>query len=397
MSKKDILKQYQRYVMPTYDRFPLIITKGKDKYVWDTNNKRYLDFFPGWAVSVLGHCHPLVLRNVKRQLDRIIHVPNNYYNILQGKLAEEIIKNSFEGKVFFANSGAEAVEAAIKLARRYGYPKRYQIISMRGSFHGRTLAAIALTGQPKYQEGFKPLPSGFRYVPFNNFDALTKAITDKTVAIVIEPIQGEGGINVADKDYLKKVRRLCNKKDILLIFDEIQTGMGRTGKMFCFQHYQITPDAMTLSKALGGGFPIAALVAGKKVSNVLSPGTHATTFGGSPVVCAASLGVFEALKKERLIQNVNEISPYFFKRLNELKRRYYDIIKEVRGIGFMIGLELTQPADAIYRFCLKEGLLINYTQRYVLRILPPLNINRKDVDRAISILDKAFQELKNEK
>lgn len=393
MLKDKIISQYQKYIMPTYHKYPLIITKGKGKYVWDENNKRYLDFFPGWAVSALGHCHPKVVNNVKKQMGKIIHVSNNYYNLLQSELAKKIIESSFKGKVFFANSGAEAVESAIKLARKYGYPKRYEIISMYNSFHGRTLAAITLTGQSRYQKGFEPLPRGFKYVPFNDFSALRKAITKKTIAIFIEPIQGEGGINVADKRYLKAVRDLCNKKDILLVLDEIQTGMARTGKMFCYQHYGIKPDVMTLSKSLGGGFPIAALITKTKIADVLSPGTHATTFGGSPIVCAAALAVFEVIEKEGLIENVNSISQYLFNKLNKLKQKYSGIIKEIKGMGLMIGLKLKFSGDKIAELCLKEGLLINCTQGDVLRLLPPLNISKKDVDMAVKILDKVLKKV----
>jgi predicted acetylornithine/succinylornithine family transaminase len=382
--------------MPTYSRSDLTVVKGKGSYVWDEKNKKYLDFFPGWAVSALGHCHPNVIKNASRQLKDIIHVPNNYYNTKQAKLAKVIIDNSFDGKVFFGNSGAEAIEAAIKLARYYGYPKRHQIISMAQSFHGRTLAALSLTGQSKYKKGFKPLPSGFKHVEFNNFKALKKAVNKKTVAIVIEPIQGEGGINVADKQYLKKVRKLCNEKDILLIFDEIQTGMGRTGKMFAYQHYGVTPDAMTLAKALGGGFPISCLVASKKVCDVLGAGSHATTFGGSPIVCSASLGVFEAIKKEKLLKNVNKVAPYLLKKLNSLKQKYPDIIEKIKGIGLMIGIDLKCKGSRIVGIAKDNGLLINCTQENTLRMLPPLIINKKDVDKAVEILDKSIGKFKDE-
>ncbi|MCK4518536.1 MAG: acetylornithine transaminase [Candidatus Omnitrophica bacterium] len=391
MAKNNVVEQYSKYVMATYTKTPLVIVKGKGKYVWDDKGKKYLDFFPGWAVSGLGHCHPRVVKGIKEQVEKIIHVSNNYYNVLQGELAEEIIKNSFPGKVFFCNSGAEAVESAIKLARKYGGPKRYEIIGMDNSFHGRTLAAITLTGQKKYQKGFEPLPAGFKHVPFNDYAALEKAITKKTAAIVIEPIQGEGGINVAGKAYLKKVRKLCDKEDILLIFDEIQTGLGRTGKMFCYQHYGITPDAMTLAKTLGGGLPIGALVADSKVSEVLTPGTHASTFGGSPVVCAGSLAVFEAIKKDKLLKNVNSVSKYLFKKIGQLKVKYPDIIKGVKGKGLMIGVVLKCPGAEIASQAFKKGLLINCTQTNIIRLLPPLTINKKDVDKAVNILDKLLR------
>ncbi len=393
MKTKEIIKDYDLFVMQTYTRYPLVIIKGKGKYVWDSNHKRYLDFFPGWAVSGLGHCHPLVVKKAKEQVEKIIHVSNNYYNLLQGRLAKEIIKSSFAGTVFFCNSGAEAIEGAIKLARKYGYPKRYEIISMKKSFHGRTLAAITLTGQPNYHKGFKPLPKGFKYVEFNDFEALKKAVTKKTAAIVIEPIQGEGGINVAKKEYLKKVKALCDKKDILLIFDEVQSGMGRTGKMFAYQHYGIKPDVMTLAKTLGGGFPIGALVASKKVSKVLCAGTHASTFGGSPIVCAASLAVFEAIKKEKLLDNVNKVGGYLQKQLEALKKKYPLIIKGLKGKGLMLGIELIINGQGIVDSALKEGLLINCTQKNVIRMLPPLNITKKDVEEALKLFEKALKKV----
>ena len=269
MNTQELISQYEKFVIKTYTRTPVVIVKGKGLKVWDLEGNEYLDFFPGWAVSGLGHCHPKVVNSVRNYLKKIIHVPNNYYNMLQGKVAQEIIENSFKGKAFFCNSGAEANEAAFKLVRAYGVPKnRYEIITMQNSFHGRTLATITATGQPKYQKGFEPLPAGFKSVPFNDIDALYSAITDKTAAIMLELIQGEGGINVADKEYIKKVKDICDKKDLILIFDEVQTGMGRTGHMFCFEHYGITPDIMTLAKALGGGLPIGAMVASEKLQDV---------------------------------------------------------------------------------------------------------------------------------
>jgi acetylornithine/N-succinyldiaminopimelate aminotransferase len=392
-STKALIKDYKNYVMGTYTRNPLVISKGKGSYVTDNEGNKYLDFFPGWAVSGLGHCHPLVIKRVKEQLNKIIHVPNNFYNDLQGELAKEIIRNSFTGTVFFCNSGAEAVEGAIKLAKKYGYPKRYEIISMEKSFHGRTLAAVTLTGQKKYHEGFKPLPKGFKHVAFNDFEALKKAITKKTIAVVIEPIQGEGGINVADKEYLNKVRALCNKKDILLICDEVQSGMARSGKMFAYQHYGIKPDVMTLAKTLGGGFPIGALVASKKLSKVLSPGTHASTFGGSPIVCAASLAVFEAIKKDKLIANTNKMGKYLLTKLKVLKKKYPEVIKDVKGKGLMIGIELYIDGTALPKLAMTAGLLINCTQAKIIRMLPAITVNKKEIDKAVKIFDKVLEKV----
>jgi len=389
MNSRDIIGLYKNYVMPTYFTAPLALKRGKGIYVWDMEGKKYLDFFPGWAVSGIGHCHPRVVRAIKKQAGRLIHVSNNYYHEGQGRLAEEIIRNSFAGKVFFCNSGAEANEGAIKLARKFGNPARSEIITMDGSFHGRTLATVTATGQKKFQKGFDPLPVGFINVPFNDLHALEKAVTKKTVAIMMEPIQGEGGVNVADAKYLSAVRRLCSEKDILLIFDEVQSGMGRAGRMFSYQNFGIVPDVMTLAKSLGGGFPIGALVAGAKVADVLHAGTHGTTFGGSPLACAASLATFEAIKKEKLLKNASVMGAYLLKKLGELKKKH-SAIREVRGIALMAGVELKTEGKKVYEECLKKGLLINCTQGNVLRIMPPIIVKKKEIDQAIKILDTVF-------
>jgi len=391
MNTKEIISQYDKYVMATYSRIPIVIVKGKGLKVWDLDGNEYLDFFPGWAVTGLGHCHPKVVNAVRNYLKKIIHVSNNYYNMLQAKLARKIIENSFEGKVFFCNSGAEANEGAIKLARAYGNAMggRYEIITMENSFHGRTLAAITATAQPKYQKGFEPLPLGFKYADFNDLKAIEAAITDKTAAIMLEPIQGEGGVNVADESYIKALRDICDKKDLVLIFDEVQTGMGRTGKMFCFEHYGIIPDVMTLAKALGGGLPIGAMAAAKKFADVLKPGMHASTFGGSPIACSAALAVFEAIQKEGLLSNTVKMGEYLAGKLGELKNKK-SIIKEIRGKGLMLGVELTIPGKEIVEKCFKEGLLINCTHDKVLRIMPGMIVTKKQIDKAIEILDKVI-------
>ncbi len=383
------MRLYYDYVIPCYNKTPLVLQRGDGIRVWDAHGEEYLDFFPGWAVSGVGHCHKRVVEAIKRQAERLIHVSNNYYHELQGVLAEEIIRHSFPGKVFFCNSGAEANEAAFKLARKFGHSEKYEIITMERSFHGRTLAAIAATGQPKFREGFEPVTPGFVTVPFNDFAALEKAITPKTAAIMFEPIQGEGGIRVADQQYLSSVRRLCNDKKILLILDEVQTGMGRTGRMFCYKNFGVEPDIMTLAKSLGGGFPIGAMIAKKEISDLLQPGSHATTFGGSPLACAASLAVFEAIEKEKLLSNVVITSSHLFKKLNELKRKH-SLIKDVRGMGLMVGAELKIEGKGVYEECLKRRLLINCTQGNVLRLMPPLVVKEKEIDRAVEILDEVL-------
>lgn len=390
---KKIIGNYSDYVMPTYTTFPLALEKGKGSHVWDVNGKKYLDFFPGWAVSGIGHCHTEVVRAIKDQAGKLIHVSNNYQHALQGGLAKEIIGNSFPGKIFFCNSGAEANEAAIKLARKFGNPERNEIITMERSFHGRTLATVTATGQSKFQKGFEPLPAGFVTVPFNNLGALEAAVSPKTVAVMMEPIQGEGGVYVADAKYLAAVRKLCTERNILLIFDEVQSGMGRTGKMFCYQNFGIQPDLLTLAKSLGGGFPIGALVAHKRIADILGPGTHGTTFGGSPLACAAALAVFRAIKKEKLLKNTVVLGAYLQKRLNELKKKHH-IIREVRGIALMLGVELSVDGKKIYEECLKKGLLINCTQGNVLRIMPPMVVKKSEIDQAISILDGVLAGMK---
>ena len=389
MDYRKTIRLYYDYVIPCYTKTPLVLERGKGTRVWDTHGDEYLDFFPGWAVSGIGHCHKRVTEAIRRQAELLMHVSNNYYHEQQGMLAEEIIRHAFPGKVFFCNSGSEANEAAFKLARKLGNPSRNEIITMERSFHGRTLAGVAATGQKKYQEGFEPLTPGFVTTPFNDFEALERAVNSKTIAIVLEPIQGEGGIRVADQAYLSQARRLCNDKKILLILDEVQTGMGRTGRMFCFKNFGVEPDIMTLAKSLGGGFPIGAMVANKEISDTLQPGTHATTFGGSPLACAAALAVFEAIDKEKLLANTVITGSYLFKKLNELKRKH-SIIREVRGMGLMAGVELDIEGKNIYEECLKKKLLINCTQGNVLRLMPPLVVKEKEIDRAIQILEEVI-------
>jgi predicted acetylornithine/succinylornithine family transaminase len=381
----DVIKQYDRYVMNTYVRSPLVLTKGKGSRVWDIDGHEYLDLFPGWGVSGLGYNHPWVLRAIRGQSGRIIHVSNNYYHPLQWRVAKKLVEASFDGKLFFSNSGAEAVETAIKLARRWG-AGRHEIIVMERSFHGRTMAALSATGQSKYQQGFEPLLPGFVRVPFNDLDAVRNALTSKTCAILVEPIQGEGGVRVASDEFLTGLRRLCDERNLLLIADEIQTGMGRTGKWFGYQHSEAQPDLILLAKSLGGGFPIGAVVAKRVVADVLTPGTHAATFGGSPLACACVLAVFEAVEKQGLLERVNTLSQYLFNRLEALKQRV-PLIREVRGRGFMIGIELTVDGRPIVDACRANRLLINCTQENVLRLLPAMVITKAQLDRALSILE----------
>ena len=387
---QSIIDTFSQYVMPTYGRIPAVIVKGEGSYVWDADGKKYLDLFPGWGVSGIGYGHPRVVAAIKNQVDKLIHMPNNYYNELQGKLAQAISEKSFRGKSFFCNSGAEAIEAVLKLARKWGSDKgKYEIITMEKSFHGRTFGAMTATGQPKYQKEFQPVVPGFTYVPLGDIGKLKEAVTGKTCLIMLEPIQGEGGVNISTKEYLEQVRALCNDKEILLAFDEVQTGVGRTGKWFGYQQYGVQPDVMTLAKVLGGGFPIAAVHADAKIADTFVPGNHASTYGGSPLACAAALAVFEAIEEEGLLDNAREMGQYFIGKLNSLKEKH-SFIKEVRGMGLMIGIELTIEGSEIPSRCMQEGLLINCTAGNVIRFLPALNITSAQIDKGIEILDSVL-------
>ncbi len=385
-----LIEHYERYVMDTYVRTPLALAKAKGSRVWDVDGREYLDLFPGWGVGGLGHSHPWVMRALRGQSTRLVHVANNYYHPLQAKAAKAIVSRAFDGKVYFCNSGAEAVEGAIKLARRWGNG-RYEIIVMERSFHGRTMGALSATGQPKYQEGFEPVLPGFVRVPFDDLAAVERAITPKTCAIFTEPIQGEGGVRVASDAFLRGLRALCNKHDLLLMFDEVQTGMGRTGTWFCFEHSGVVPDVMTLAKALGGGFPVGALLAGRKVADVLTPGTHATTFGGGGLACACVLAVFEAIEKEKLLERVRLLSARAFRRLEKLKAKC-PIIQDVRGRGFMTGIELSVDGRPVVSAAREKRLLINCTQGTVLRLLPAMTITRVQLDKALTILEEVLME-----
>jgi len=393
MDKSDILENYDQYILSTYTRTPGIFVKGKGMDLTDIHGKKFLDFFPGWGVNNVGHCHPKVMAAVRDQISKLIHIPNNFYHPNQVKLAKEIIRCSFPGKVFFGNSGAEACEAAIKFARIYGKQNgRYEIITMKNSFHGRTLGALAATGQEKYQQGFGPLPEGFKCVAFNDIAALKTAVTDKTVGIMLEAVQGEGGVHIADKDYIAQIRELCDQKDILMIFDEVQTGMGRTGTMFAFQHYDVQPDLMLLAKALGGGLPIGALVVKEKLSDTFQPGMHASTFGGSPLVCKAALGAFKAIHAGKMVKNAKNIGAYILDELHKLKEKF-DCVVDVRGVGLMIGIELNVEGKAVYEECFQNGLIINCTQGNILRLMPALNVTKKQVNKALYILEKALEKI----
>ena len=381
---------YGRCVIPSYGRNPLVIVRGKGSWVWDDRGRRYLDFFPGYAVSGLGHCHPKVVAAVRRQAGLLLHIPNIYYNPLQARLAELIAEHAFPGKCFFCNSGAEANEAAMKLARKAGNPKgRYEIISMIDSFHGRTIATVTATGQPKYQEGFGPLLSGVRHVPFGDIGALSRAVGDATCAVLHEPIQGEGGINTAPPEYFVAVRRLCDSKGIMLIMDEVQTGMGRTGKYFAYQHCGVVPDVITLAKTLGGGVAIGAMLASTKYADLLQPGMHASTFGGNPLACAAGIAVFDAIEKEGLLKRTRQMGRYLRTRLVRLAARR-PFVREIRGEGLLLGMHLSIDGKAGVAECMRRGMLTNSTGDNVLRFMPAMTVTKKEIDLAMEIVEEAF-------
>ena len=396
MEIKKFFDESSRYIMNTYNRFPVILRKGRGMKVWSSEGKEYLDFVGGVAVNILGHCHPRVVVAIQKQAQRLLHVSNYYYIEPQVKLAKLLVEHSFADKAFFCNSGAEANEAAIKLARKYSKeqisPERYEIITAKNSFHGRTLATLTATGQEKIQKGFEPLVPGFKHVPFNDIDAIRKVITKETCAIMLEPIQGEGGVKLPDQNYLKGVRELCNENNLLLILDEVQTGMGRTGKFFAYEHFGITPDIMTIAKGLGGGVPIGAMLAIDKVASAFQPTTHATTFGGNPLVCAAAVATIETLLEDGFIlDQCNRMGKYLMERLEQLKGEFPSLIIEVRGMGLLVGMELTRDGDSIVRACLEKGVLINCTAGNVLRFIPPLIVQQKDIDRLIDVLEGVFK------
>ncbi len=392
MKNKEIFKLYEKFVAHNYGRYPITIVEGKGCKAVDAQGKAYLDLLAGLAVNILGHSPAVVAKAISAQATKLIHTSNLFYTIPQGELAKELVKLSFPSQALFVNSGAEAVESALKLSRKYQSDLkngRTEIIAMENSFHGRTYGALSATGQAKYHKGFAPLLPAFKHVPFGNLTALKKAVTKKTAAIIVEPVQGEGGINIASRNYLKGLRKLCDKERVLLIFDEVQCGMGRTGRWFACQHAGVTPDIMTLAKGLGGGFPIGAMLAKPEVISAFGPGTHASTFGGGPLACAAALAVIKTVKDKKLLKHANFVSREVKRELESLKKEFDDI-KEIRVSGLMIGIELKKAGGNIVAECLKEGLIINCVQDTVLRFLPPLNVKLQEMKRGINILKKVL-------
>ena len=392
MNNEEIARMSDGYLMYTYGERASAFVRGRGTRVWDADGKEYLDMLSGIGVCILGHCHPEVFSAIEKQARELVHVSNLYYTRPQAELAKLLVENSFADKVFFCNSGAEANEAAIKLSRKSGClddgsPGRYEIITMENSFHGRTIAAMTATGQEKFKTGFGPLLPGFKYVPMNDIRALEKAVGEKTIAIMAEPIQGEGGDRICNKQYLQEVRRLCDEEDILLIFDEVQCGLGRTGKLFAYEHYGIKPDIMTLAKPLGGGLPLGAILSTDEAAGVLQPGTHASTFGGNPVACAAGIAVLQVILRENLVERAQILGDYLLRKLSQLKEKCKQVT-EVRGKGLMAGIELNSPCKEIVKECMRKGVLLNCTAETFIRFLPPLIVTEEEIDSAVKVLEQ---------
>jgi len=389
-NNQQLIHRANQVLMNTYARFPLVLSRGEGAWVYDVEGKKYLDLVGGIAVNLLGHSHPRLVKALSDQAKELIHVSNLYYNPPMIELAEALTQNSFASKVFFCNSGAEANEGAVKLARKYfkekGQPERFRAITMQNSFHGRTLAMISATGQEKVKKGFEPMVEGFSQVTYGDLSALEKAITPETAAVLLELVQGEGGVVFASEEYLKGVRKLCHERGLLLIYDEVQTGMGRTGKLFAYEHSGVSPDILTLAKGLAGGVPIGAILAKEEVAQAFEPGNHAATFGGNPLATRAAVEVLKLLKEE-VLRNCQEVGAYFLERLGALQKKH-PIVTEVRGKGLMIGMELKEPGKEIVSKGLEKGLLLNCTQEKVLRFVPPLILSKAEVDFAVKILDE---------
>jgi acetylornithine aminotransferase/acetylornithine/N-succinyldiaminopimelate aminotransferase len=395
---KELIQWSDKYLMTTAKRYPLALVRGEGVRVWDSNGKEYLDFTGGIAVTALGHSHPKVVGTMREQAATLLHVSNLFHIPQQVHLAKLLCEHSFADRVFFSNSGAEANETAIKLARKWakehGASDRGDIISMRGGFHGRTLATVTATAQEKYHHGFEPLPTGFKYVPFNDLRAVERAIDSRTAAVLVEPIQGEGGVNVPDDGYLPGLRKLCDEAGILLMFDEIQTGMGRTGKLWAYEHAGVTPDVMTLAKALANGVPIGAALATEDVASVFTPGTHGSTFGGNPLATAVGLTVFTTLVEERLADRAAQMGRVLREGLLAVQSKNGSIVKEVRGRGLLIGVDLAVPVGDVVGACRERGLLALTAGDNALRLAPPLIVDERAIEQAIGIIGHALKDVR---
>lgn len=395
MNNAEIKALGEKYLINSYARAGFAPVRGEGVRVWDADGREYLDFVSGIAVNALGHSHPALVAAIGEQAGRLIHCSNLYWIEPQVRLAKELVALTGLDRAFFCNSGTEANEAALKLVRKVAYdrgqPEKHEIVALEHSFHGRTMGSLAATGQTKLKGGFEPLVPGFRYVPLNDIAALKQAINDQTCAVIVEPVQGEGGVRVSDPDYLKELVRVCRERDVCVIFDEVQCGMGRTGRWFAYEHYGVKPDVVTVAKALGGGVPIGAMVATEEVAGSFHPGDHGSTFGGNPLACAAALAVIEAMKQEELVANAARQGAYLRRRLEDLAVGR-SFVKAVRGLGLLIGMELEAPGKPIVDACFKRGLLLNCAAGVVLRFLPPLIVSEAEIDQVVNILKEAFDE-----
>ena len=393
MTSADIIARNTAVEIQLYGRQPVALARGQGCVVWDADGKRYLDFFAGVAVNNLGHCHPAVVEALRQQAGQLLHVSNHYHTAIEGELAELLTTVSFAERAFLCNSGAEANEAALKLARRWGSLHgggRFEILATHGSFHGRTFATVTATGQEKYHQGFLPLLPGIRLVPYDDLAAMAAAVGRETIAILVEPVQGEGGVVVPRPDYLRGLRELCDRAELLLVLDEIQTAFGRTGSLFAYEHAGIVPDVMTLAKALGGGVPIGAMCTTDRIAAAFTLGSHGTTFGGNPLACAAAVAAVRALAQPALLEHARAMGAHLQHALERLAQRHATV-REVRGMGLMWGLVLDRPGAGVVRRCLDAGLLVNCTAEHVLRLTPPLVVTRPELDEALTILDRALE------
>jgi len=391
LSSDETIELFKKYVVPNYGRFPIALVRGEGSFVWDSEGQRYLDFFPGWGCNLLGHCPPRVVRAVQEQVATLIHVPNTWHTEVQGRWAERLSEHSFGGQAFFCNSGTEANEAAIKLARLHTPKQRYKIITFEGGFHGRTLGSTAATAQAKVHEGLGPLMAGFVYAPFGDAEAVARLIDDETAAIMVEPVQGEGGVRIPPEGFLQELRRLADEHELLLIFDEVQTGCGRTGHWFAYQHFGVTPDVMTLAKALCGGVAGGAMLTTAEIAPSLRPGMHAATFGGNPIAARAGLATLETIEEDDLLPRAAQLGELFENRLREMAGRL-DIISEVRVLGLMIGIELAIDGSPLVKACLDRKLLVNCTQGTVLRLLPAMTLTDEQAAEGLDVLEQVLTE-----
>jgi len=391
----NVIQQFEQYVVPNYTRFPVTLVRGSGSHVWDEDGKQYLDLFPGWGCNLLGHCPPEVVQAVQQQVEQLIHVPNTWYTESQGRWAAALSQRSFGGQAFFCNSGAEANEAAIKLARLHTPNERYKIITFEGGFHGRTLATTTATAQPKYHEGLGPLMAGFTYAPFGDLNAVAELIDDETAAIMIEPIQGEGGVRIPPEGFLSGLRELADRHEALLIFDEVQTGCGRTGHWFGYQHFGVTPDIITLAKSICGGIAGGAMLTTAEIAKSLRPGMHASTFGGNPIAAEAGIAVLQAIEEKNLLQRATSLSKRFEQKFGQLAEEC-EQVREVRVLGLMIGIELNQPGAEVVQTCMERGLLVNCTQETVIRLLPAMTLPDDLADKGSEILCEVIRQFGSE-